>query len=617
MAAKRTFARMKSFLRIIAFAKPYWGYALLNAIFNFLLIFFSLASIGALIPALDLLFGQEKRVYQPVNFALNADTITQYISYHLTMWIEQNGELTALAYICGIAAVLFFLKNLFRYLSLYVMAPLRNGIIHDIRLAIYRKCLELPVFFFTEKRKGDVIARASTDVKEIEWSALTSLEMVVREPLMIVGSLVVLVSMSPQLTLFVFLVMPISGLIISLIGKSLKRSSIRAQGQLGFVISLVEEMLTGLRIIKAFNAEGREGRKFEQASGAYKRTMNSVLRKTDLSSPLSETLGVIVVLLVVWFGGKQVLIDQQLTGGSLIAYIAFFYQIIPAFKSFTTAIYNVQKGNASAERILEILDADNPIKEKTEAISLTQFDEKIVFKNVNFTYVGTTEPVLKDLNLSIDKGKTIALVGPSGSGKTTISNLLPRFFDVSTGEISIDGTDIRDIKIHDLRSKMGIVTQESILFNDTVANNIALGMPHATAEQIEQAARIANAHTFIDALPEKYQTNIGEGGGKLSGGQKQRLSIARALLEDPPILILDEATSALDTESERLVQEALDKLMQNRTSLIIAHRLSTIKHADEIIVLEKGEIAERGTHDALLAQKGLYYKLVQMQSFAD
>ena len=497
------------------------------------------------------------------------------------------------------------------------MAPLRNGVIHDIRVAIYRKCLELPVFYFTEKRKGDVIARASTDVKEIEWSILTSLEMVVREPLMIIGSLIVLVAMSPQLTLFVFLVMPISGLIISIIGKSLKRSSVRAQGQLGYVISLFEEMLTGLRIIKAFNAEGREGSKFEEGSNAYRRTMNSVLRKTDLSSPLSETLGVVVVLLVVWFGGKQVLQDQQLTGGALIAYIGFFYQIIPAFKSFTTAIYNVQKGNASAERILEILDADNPIKEKPDARNLEAFDKHVVFEHVSFTYSGSDEPVIKNLNLTIERGKTIALVGPSGSGKTTISNLLPRFFDVTEGRITIDGTDIRDLKIHSLRAKMGIVTQESVLFNDTVANNIALGMPHATAAQIEQAARIANAHNFIEELPEKYQTNIGEGGGKLSGGQKQRLSIARALLEDPPILILDEATSALDTESERLVQEALDKLMQNRTSLIIAHRLSTIKHADEIIVLERGVIAERGTHDALINQKGLYHKLVQMQSFTE
>jgi subfamily B ATP-binding cassette protein MsbA len=608
---------MKSFLRIIAYARPYLGYALLNAVSNLLLIFFSLASIGALIPALDLLFGQDKRVYEQVPFAFDKESIQNNVYYYITLWIEKNSALTALAYICAIAAVMFFLKNLFRYLSLYFMAPLRNGIIHDIRVAIYRRCLELPVFYFTEKRKGDVIARASTDVKEIEWSLLTSLEMVVREPLMIIGSLIILVSLSPQLTLFVFLVMPISALIISVIGKSLKRSSTRAQGQLGYVISLFEEMLTGLRIIKAFNAEKREGQKFEQSSSAYRRTMNSVLRKTDLSSPLSETLGVIVVLLVVWFGGKQVIQDQQLTGGALIAYIGFFYQIIPAFKSFTTAIYNVQKGNASAERILEILDADNPIKEKKHALELENFEKGITFNNVSFTYANSDEIVIKSLNLSIEKGKTLALVGPSGSGKTTIGNLIPRFFEVSEGSVSIDGVDVRDVKIHSLRSKLGIVTQESILFNDTVANNIALGKPEAARSDIEQAARIANAHEFIINLPQGYDTNIGEGGGKLSGGQKQRLSIARALLEDPPILILDEATSALDTESERLVQDALDHLMQNRTSLIIAHRLSTIKHADEIVVLEKGQIKERGTHDELLAREGLYHKLVQMQSFVE
>ena len=608
---------MKSFLRIAAFARPYLGYALLNALANIMLIFFSLASIGALIPALDLLFGQDKRVYEPVAFAFDKESIEQFVYYHITQWIEQNDELTALAYICVIAAVLFFFKNLARYASLYFMAPLRNGIINDVRVAIHKKCLELPVFYFTEKRKGDVIARASTDVKEIEWSILTGFEMIVREPLMIIGSLVILFAMSAQLTFFVFLVMPISALIISTIGKSLKRSSVRAQGQLGYVISLFEEMLTGLRILKAFNAEERASIKFEESSDAYRRSMNSVLRKTDLSSPLSETLGVIVVLLVVWFGGKQVLVDQQLTGGALIAYVGFFYQIIPAFKSFTTAIYNVQKGNASAERILEVLDAHNPITEKSDAVEIAGFEKAIQIKNVSFQYQPNQDFVLENLNLSIEKGKTIALVGPSGSGKTTISNLLPRFFDVTEGSITIDDVDLRDLKIHNLRSKMGIVTQESILFNDTVANNIALGKPSASLQEIEQAARIANAHEFIKDLPERYQTNIGEGGGKLSGGQKQRLSIARALLEDPPILILDEATSALDTESERLVQDALDHLMKNRTSLIIAHRLSTIKHADEIIVLEKGKIKEKGTHDQLLAKEGLYYKLVQMQSFAE
>lgn len=604
-------------MRIMAFARPYLGFALLNAFFNVLLIFFSLASVAALIPALNILFGEVERVYEPTPFALNKDAIEQFVYYHITAWIEQNDSLTALAYICVIAAVLFFLKNISRYLSLFFMAPLRTGIIHDIRTAIHKKCLALPIFYFTEKRKGDVIARVSTDVNEIEWGILTGLEMIVREPLMIISSLFILFAMSAELTLFVFLVMPISVLIIGTIGKSLKRSSTRAQGQLGYIISLFEETLTGLRILKAFNAEDRASHRFEESSANYRRTMTRVWRKKDLSSPLSETLGVVVVLLVVWYGGKQVLVGQALTGGALIAYVAFFYQIIPAFKSFTQAIYNVQKGNASAERILEVLDAHNPITEKPNATDLKVFEKEIAFNEVTFSYATSEEPVLKNLNLTITKGKTIALVGPSGSGKTTISNLLPRFYDVNSGQITLDGHDIRDLTINSLRGKLGIVTQESILFNDTVAGNIALGMPHATLKEIEEAARIANAHEFIKDLPDGYYTNIGEGGGKLSGGQKQRLSIARALLEDPPILILDEATSALDTESERLVQDALDRLMMNRTSLIIAHRLSTIKHADEIIVLEKGAIKERGTHDELLLKKGLYHRLVQMQSFVD
>jgi len=604
-------------MRILAYARPYMGYALLNAISNFLLIFFSLASVGVLVPALDLLFGQSERIYEPVAFGWNKEAISDYASYHITVWVEQYSELTALAYICIISGIMFFFKNLFTYLSLYFLAPLRNGVIHDLRCAVHRRCLELPIYYFTEKRKGDVLARMSADMTEIEWTLLTSLEMVVRQPLMIIGSVVILIMMSAKLTLFVVLVLPISILIISLVGKSLKRSSDKAQSQFGYILSLMEETLTGLRIIKAFNAEDRNAEKFAESSSEFRRTKNKVLRKKDLASPMSETLGVAVILLVLWYGGKQVLVDKELTGGALIAFIVFFYQIFPAIKSFTNAIYNIQKGNSSAERVLEIMDADNPIKEKKNASVIAGFKESINFKNVSFWYDEAQEPVLKNVNLEIKKGKTIALVGPSGSGKTTISNLLPRFFDVSKGEIYIDGIDVRDLKIKNLRGMMGIVTQESVLFNDTIANNIALGKPNASPEEIEQAARIANAHEFIIDQPQQYNTNIGEGGSKLSGGQRQRISIARALLEDPPILILDEATSALDTESERLVQDALNHLMQNRTSLIIAHRLSTIQHADEIIVLEKGQIVERGTHDQLIAAAGVYNKLVNLQSFAD
>ena len=608
---------MKSFLRILAYAKPYIGYALLNAFFNLLMIFFSLASVGALIPVLDILFGQDKRVYEPVAFALNKEAIEGYVYYYITQWIEQSDELTALAYICGIAAIMFLLKNITKYLSLYFIAPVRNGVVHDLRTALHSKCLALPIYYFTEKRKGDVLARMSTDMSEIEWTLLTSLEMVVREPLMIIGSVVILIAMSPQLTLFVVLVLPISILIIGLIGKSLKRSSDKAQKQFGHVLSLMEETLTGLRIIKAFNAEERNAKNFEHSSGTYYRIRNRVLRKVDASSPISETLGAAVMLLVVWFGGKQVLVDKQLTGGALIAYVGFFYQIIPAFRALTKTVYNIQKGNASAERVLEIMDAENPIIEKPGATILAGFESAIEFDQVSFSYQLGQANVLTNINLTISKGKSVALVGASGSGKTTISNLVPRFFDVSAGRILLDGNDLRDVNIESLRKQLGIVTQESILFNDTIANNIALGKPEASKAEIEHAAKIANAHEFISTMPNGYDTNIGEGGGKLSGGQRQRLSIARALLEDPPILILDEATSALDTESERLVQDALNHLMENRTSLVIAHRLSTIQHADEIVVLEQGEIVERGTHDQLLQQEGVYHKLVNMQSFAD
>ncbi len=607
---------MKSFLRILVYARPYMGYALLNAVSNFLLIFFSLASVGVLVPALDLLFGQSERIYEPVPFGWNKEAISDFAGYYITMWVEQYSALTALAYICVISGVMFLLKNLFTYLSLYFLAPLRNGVIHDLRCAVHKRCLELPISYFTEKRKGDVLARMSADMTEIEWTLLTSLEMVVRQPLMIIGSVIILIIMSAKLTLFVVLVLPISVLIINLVGKSLKRSSDKAQNQFGHILSLMEETLTGLRIIKAFNAEERTEKKFEESSGEFKRLKNKVLRKKDLASPMSETLGVAVVLLVLWYGGKQVLVDKELTGGALIAFIVFFYQIFPAIKSFTNAIYNIQKGNSSAERIIEILDAENPIVEKSNAKNIEVFTDKIAFKDVTFWYEDKKSPVLKNINFEVNKGKTVALVGASGSGKTTISNLLPRFFDVKEGGIFLDGVDLRDLKIHALRSKLGIVTQESILFNDTVANNIALGKPDASIEEIMHAAKTANAHEFIKDLPKGYQTNIGEGGGKLSGGQKQRLSIARALLEDPPVLILDEATSALDTESERLVQDALNHLMQNRTSLVIAHRLSTIQHADEIIVLEKGQIVERGNHEQLLADAGVYHKLVNMQSFS-
>lgn len=607
---------MKSYLRILSFARPYIGNAILNAIFNILMIIFSLVSISSLIPILDMIFGSAQvALTEPPKFSFDLDAIKEIANYRIGQWIQEVGKAEALAMVCMFAAATILLKNLFNYLALYSIAPLRTGVIHNLRTTLHQKCLSLPIAYFNNKRKGDLMTRMSSDMSEIEWTMLTSLEMIVREPLNIILTLSILIYMSPSLTLFIVLVLPISGLIISTIGKSLKRSSGKAQTQLGFVMSLLEESLGGIRILKAFNAEKRNNETFSSASDIFRKQFTRVYRKKDASSPMSETLGVAVILLVMWFGGQRVFAGEM-TGGSLIAYVAFFYMLIPSFKSFTNAIYNIQKGNASSERVLEILDAENPIKESPDASDVKEFKDHITFKDVHFRYESNQADILKNINFTLKKGKTIALVGSSGSGKTTISNLLPRFYDVNGGSILLDDQDIRNVKIHDLRSLLGMVSQESVLFNDSVQNNIALSKPDATTEEIMQAAKVANAHEFIKDLEKGYDTNIGEGGNKLSGGQKQRVSIARAVLDDPPILILDEATSALDTESEKLVQEALNHLMQNRTSLIIAHRLSTIQHADEILVMDKGMIVERGNHVALLAKNGVYSKLVQMQSFA-
>ncbi len=610
---------MKYFYRLMTFVRPYSGYAVGNMVSNVFYTIFSLVSIAFIIPVLNIIFDQEKRVYEKVELQISFDNLSSnvegYFNYQLTLLLEKYGELNTLFYICIAASGMFLLKNIFRYIALLFLAPLRTGIIHDLRILIHKKCLSLPISYFSEKRKGDIMARMSTDVTEVEHSLLSSLESVVREPLLIIGTLFFLIILSPQLTWFVFLVLPISGFIISTIGKSLKRSSDKAQSQLGTVLSMIEETLGGLRVIKAFNAEGETQKRFEENSNLYRRIMIKVFNKKDLSSPLSEVLGASVMLGVVWYGGKLVLVDNELTGGSLIGYVGLFYQIIPAFKTLTQAFYNIQKGNASGQRIFEVIDAKNTIVEIKNPLAIDQFTDSIEFKNVNFTYDAHLPNVLSEVSFSLEKGKTIALVGPSGSGKTTISNLLPRFYDIQSGNITIDGKDLKEVKIHDLRNQMGVVNQESILFNDSIFNNIKLGVPDATEEEVINAAKVANAWEFIEKLENGIHTNIGEGGNKLSGGQKQRVSIARAVLSDPPIMILDEATSALDTESEKLVQDALNKLMANRTSLIIAHRLSTIQHADEILVLEDGRIVERGHHEELLTQGGLYHKLCQMQSF--
>ena len=506
---------------------------------------------------------------------------------------------------------------MFRYLGMFFIAPIRNGVVRDMRNKMYDKVLNLPLSYYSEERKGDIMSRMTVDVQEIEWSIMQSLEMIFREPITMLMFLTTMVIISPQLSLFSLVLLPLSGLLIGRIGKSLRRSSSKSKEKMGILLSMMEETLGGLRIIKGFNAEKKMNGHFRNENQQYTDISVKVYRKTDLSSPLSEFLGVTVLVVVLYFGGKLVLSnDPSLNGSLLIFYIAIFSQLLPPAKSFTTAYYSVQKGLASAERIDKILEAEVTIRDNVNARSKKSFEKEIEYKNVSFAYreaqVGW---VLNDINLKIEKGKTIALVGQSGSGKTTLADMLPRFYDPSQGSILIDGIDIKELKLQDLRELMGIVTQESILFNDTVYGNIAFGMEHVTEQQVMEAAKIANAHEFISQMPEGYHTNIGDRGSKLSGGQRQRISIARAVLKNPPILILDEATSALDTESERLVQDALNKLMKNRTSVVIAHRLSTIQHADEIIVMQKGQLIERGTHTALLQRNGAYKKLHDLQAF--
>lgn len=608
---------MKSFWRILQFARPYRLSAVLNILFNLLATAFSLASIGLVIPVLRLIFDQTgTQTEPPVYDGSPIDYARDYLNYEVGIRIADTGQSEALLYLCFWVIGAFFFKNFFRYSALFSIAVLRNGVTRDLRVALHKKFLQLPIGYFTnEKRKGDMISRMTSDLKEIEWSLLHTLESLFRDPIMIIGSLIILLVMSPQLTVFVLILLPVMSIIITTIGKSLKRSSGKAQGTMSRILSQVEENLSGLKVIKAFNAAESKNRIFRASADRYFVVMNRVLRKTDLASPMSEFMGATVFAIIIWYGGGLVLTENSFTAEEFIAYILFFYQIIAPSKSLSKISYQIQRGNASGERVLEILDAENPIRDGENAREMADFQREIHFNEVSFTYPGHETEVLHQLDLRVPKGKMVALVGQSGSGKTTLTNLVPRFYDVSAGRLEIDGVDIRDLKIDSLRAHLGIVTQESLLFNESVKYNIALGKPDASIEEIEKAARIANAHEFIEKLEQGYDTNIGDGGSKLSGGQKQRLSIARAVLKNPPILILDEATSALDTESEKLVQEALYKLMENRTSLVIAHRLSTIQHADQIVVMDQGRMAESGTHQELLAKKGIYHKLVDMQSF--
>lgn len=587
----------------------------MNIVFNLVAIFFSLFSFALVVPFLNLLFTTNaiEAVAKP-EFALSSDYLLKYLNYIMSNLIIEHGHRYALVAICAILMVAFLFRNLGRFLACYFMANIRVGAVHDLRRDIYNKILILPLSFYHNQRKGDVIARITTDVQEIEISILNWLEMLTKEPLTIILYFAFMVSLSPKLTLFVLAILPLAALIIGKVGKMLKKESIEGQKKLAGMVSTIEETLSGLRIIKGFNAIQYSRNKFEEQNSDYSNVLKGVQRKRDMSSPMSEFLSSIVVIIVLWFGGQLILNGgSTITAADFVTYIVVFSQIISPAKSFSQGYYHVQKGIASAGRVFEILDADEVITEKENPICIKEFKDSIEYKNVHFKY--GKDDVLKSISLNIKKGKLIALVGESGGGKSTMADLLPRFYDVCEGQIYLDGVDIRDYRISDLRGLMGIVTQESILFNDTIFNNIAFGMEDVSRDAVIEAAKIANAHDFIMELENGYDTVIGDRGMNLSGGQRQRLSIARAVLKNPPILILDEATSSLDTESERLVQDALAKVMEQRTSIVIAHRLSTIQYADEIIVLQKGQIIERGKHDDLIAQNGVYKKLTDLQSF--
>lgn len=609
---------MGYFKDILKYERTYRKFTLLNILFNIFYAIFNVLSVLAFIPVLGILFGTDKQIItKPTyeGFTKIGSFLKDSFYFFVSEKIESSGQINTLLFICVLALSLFFLKNLFRYLASYVITFLRTGIVKDLRDQLYHKIVELPISYFTEKRKGDIIARMTADVQEVEVSILTSIETIVREPLTVVIAISIMLFMSVKLTLFVFILLPVSGFIISSISKKLKAKSIKAQQETGTFLSFIEETLSGLRVIKGFNSERIIEKKFNNSTKTFRNLMTSVFHRQTLASPMSEFLGSATIIAILWFGGKEVLSETSaLQPDEFMGYIVLFYTVLNPIKLITTSYYNIQKGEASAARIMQVLNTENHIKELPNATVKKEFKEKIEFKNISFKYKKDT--ILNNFSLTINKGETVALVGQSGSGKSTLANLITRFYDVNSGDILIDGENIKNITKKSLRDLMGIVTQESILFNDTVKNNIQLGTENASNKAILEASEIANANEFIKNLPEQFETNIGDSGGTLSGGQKQRLSIARAVLKNPPIMILDEATSALDTESEQLVQVALEKMMQNRTSLVIAHRLSTIQKADTIVVMKQGKIVEQGKHDALLQKKGEYFKLVNMQSLS-
>lgn len=602
--------------RFFPYILPYKKQAILNIFFNILYSLFSALSFVALIPMLDVLFGKAQTVGNMPIYSDNLSDLANYgkayLNYKVGSMVGDN-TIDALAIVIALVLSLFLLKNLFGYLASFFITYLRNGVLRDLRDSLYNKIVHQPIAFFSEQRKGDLISRMVGDVNEVQYSLLSGLESFVREPLTIIFSILVMLGISVKLTVFTFVFIPIAAAVISKIGKSLKRDSIQVQQEQGRFLSLIEETIGGLRVIKAFNAEAIFSKKFSDSSNAFTKLSNKVMNRQNLGSPMSEFLGILMIAVLLWFGGSLVLVDKTLEGTQFIAFMGLAYNILTPAKAISKASYDMRKGNAAAERILEILDYENPIKEKENAVAMKDFRQSIQLKNVTFAY--EEQPVLRDFSLEIPKGKTIALVGQSGSGKSTIANLITRFYDVNEGQVLIDGVDVSEMQTASLRTLIGVVSQDSILFNDTIKNNLLIGKPDATDEELVAAAKIANAYEFIQDLPEGFNTTIGDAGSKLSGGQKQRLSIARAVLKNPPIMVLDEATSALDTESERLVQSALENMMKNRTSVVIAHRLSTIQNADLIVVMQKGKIMEQGTHAALMQQQGMYQRLVEMQSF--
>jgi len=603
---------VKKFIDILKYLAPYKGRIAINLVFNILNAAFSVVSFSAIVPFLKILFDSVEAEADP-NAVVGSGILDQ-LNAAFEQYIREEGPMEALFIFCIVIVVLFFVRNIFRYLALHQMAFLRNVAVRDLRRDIYQKLLRLPMAYYTDERKGQIMARFTNDVAEVEWSVMGALEALFRQPVMIILYLITLLGISWELTLFVVIVLPITGLMIGRIGKSLKRTAKKGQEELGEVVTSLEETVGGIRIVKGFTAEDIFNRHFNKVNDQHFKLMVRLFRKQYLTSPLGEALSAITIALILWFGGNLVLEGHTLNGEFFILYIVIFSQMISPARALSESFVRVQRGVSASERIDEILTSDEQVLESQTAQSISTFKEQIEFRNVNFKY--GDEPVLKNINLTVKRGESIALVGPSGGGKTTLVDLMPRFYDVAEGEILLDGKNIKDFKVFDLRSLFGIVSQQSILFNDSVKNNLLIGNQYATDKQVIDALHAANAHGFAVSLAEGLDTGVGEAGNKLSGGQKQRLSIARAILNDPPIMIMDEATSALDTESERLVQDALEKLTEGRTSFVIAHRLSTVQHADRIIVIDKGEIVEIGNHNELLEKNGLYKRLVDLQDLS-